>query len=69
MPLLCDGVRTRNDVRLAILTRIACRFVEGGSLHETMKKFGAFPEELLVLYVAQVLQGLEYLHSQNVVHR
>jgi serine/threonine protein kinase len=34
-----------------------------------MKKFGVFPEELLVLYVAQVLQGLKYLHDQNVIHR
>jgi len=34
-----------------------------------MKKFGVFPEELLVLYIAQVLQGLKYLHDQNVIHR
>jgi serine/threonine protein kinase len=43
--------------------------VENGSLNETMKKFGLFPEELLVLYIAQVLQGLKYLHDQNVIHR
>jgi len=48
---------------------ILFRFVEGGSLNETMKKFGVFPEELLVLYIAQLLQGLEYLHSQKIVHR
>jgi len=44
-------------------------YVENGSLHETMKKFGVFPEELLVLYVAQVLHGLKYLHDQKVIHR
>lgn len=44
-------------------------YVENGSLNETMKKFGVFPEELLVLYIAQVLQGLKYLHDQNVIHR
>ncbi|KAL6063574.1 Protein kinase of the Mitotic Exit Network [Balamuthia mandrillaris] len=44
-------------------------YVESGSLHSTMKNFGVFPESLLVLYVAQVLQGLAYLHSQDVVHR
>eukprot|EP01087_Luapelamoeba_hula_P018230 TRINITY_DN5854_c0_g1_i1.p1 TRINITY_DN5854_c0_g1~~TRINITY_DN5854_c0_g1_i1.p1 ORF type:complete len:1017 (-),score=213.53 TRINITY_DN5854_c0_g1_i1:99-3149(-) len=44
-------------------------YVEGGSLHDAMKKFGVFPEELLVLYITHVLLGLEYLHDQNVVHR
>ncbi|KAL6047137.1 Four and a half LIM domains protein 1-like [Balamuthia mandrillaris] len=44
-------------------------YVESGSLNSTMKKYGVFPESLLVLYVAQVLQGLAYLHDMNVVHR
>lgn len=48
---------------------LSSRYVENGSLNETMKKFGVFPEELVVLYVAQVLQGLKYLHDQNVIHR
>lgn len=32
-------------------------------------KFGNFPESLLVIYVAQVLRGLLYLHEQGVIHR
>lgn len=37
-----------------------------------MKAFGAggrFPEHLVVRYMEQVLQGLEYLHDQGVIHR
>jgi hypothetical protein len=34
-----------------------------------MKKFGKFPESLLVIYITQVLRGLEYLHKQGVIHR
>lgn len=44
-------------------------YVEGGSLHALMKRFGVLPESLLALYIAQVLKGLEYLHSKNVIHR
>jgi serine/threonine protein kinase len=29
-----------------------------------VKKFGPFPEPLLAYYIAQVLKGLQYLHSQ-----
>jgi serine/threonine protein kinase len=32
-------------------------------------KFGAFPESLVAFYIAQVLEGLVYLHEQGVIHR
>jgi len=34
-----------------------------------LRKFGKFPESLVGIYIAQVLQGLVYLHSQGVIHR
>lgn len=48
---------------------MARRYVEGGSLAHTLKKFGVFSEELTVMYIAQVLDGLAYLHEQGVIHR
>lgn len=44
-------------------------YIEGGSLHTVMKKFGLFPEALLSFYIRQVLSGLQYLHEQGVIHR
>eukprot|EP01103_Thecamoeba_quadrilineata_P013488 TRINITY_DN3767_c0_g1_i1.p1 TRINITY_DN3767_c0_g1~~TRINITY_DN3767_c0_g1_i1.p1 ORF type:complete len:508 (+),score=90.50 TRINITY_DN3767_c0_g1_i1:49-1572(+) len=44
-------------------------FVEGGSLREAVKNFGTFPESLMILYLTQILRGLQYLHDQGVAHR
>lgn len=43
-----------------------CRFVENGSLGQTLKAFGKFNERLVSSYVAKILEGLDYLHSQGV---
>ena len=50
---------------------IILEFAENGSLSQIIKahRFGPFPESLVAVYVTQVLQGLEYLHCEGVVHR
>ena len=48
---------------------IRYRYCENGSLHSIAKNFGRFPENLVALYMSQVLQGLQYLHDQGVIHR
>ncbi|CDW87458.1 protein serine threonine kinase [Stylonychia lemnae] len=48
---------------------IILEYVENGSLDSLIKKFGKFPETLVAIYVQQVLQGLDYLHTQVVIHR
>ncbi|WWD09269.1 hypothetical protein V865_007392 [Kwoniella europaea PYCC6329] len=47
---------------------IVLEFVENGSLGQTLKSFGNFNERLVSSYVAKILEGLDYLHSQGVVH-
>ncbi|TYJ57636.1 hypothetical protein B9479_001718 [Cryptococcus floricola] len=47
---------------------IVLEFVENGSLGQTLKAFGTFNEQLVSSYVAKILEGLNYLHSQGVVH-
>ncbi|EMC97528.1 hypothetical protein BAUCODRAFT_69016, partial [Baudoinia panamericana UAMH 10762] len=48
---------------------IILEYCENGSLHSICKNFGKFPENLVSLYTAQVLQGLLFLHEQGVIHR
>ena len=50
---------------------IILEYVENGSLSQIIKpsRFGAFPESLVAVYIAQVLRGLAYLHQEGVVHR
>lgn len=43
-------------------------YIEGGSLG-TLCKRTIFPESLIKLYILQILEGLDYLHKQNIVHR
>lgn len=44
-------------------------FCENGSLQAMNKKFGRFPEALVAQYVYQILEGLNYLHQQGIIHR
>ncbi|KAL1568774.1 MAP3K epsilon protein kinase 1 [Salvia divinorum] len=50
---------------------IILEYVENGSLANIIKpnRFGPFPESLVAVYIAQVLEGLVYLHEQGVIHR
>lgn len=41
--------------------------MENGSLQHLLKKFGSLPEKLVVRYLDQILEGLDYLHRQGVV--
>lgn len=48
---------------------IVLEYVENGSLLNTLKSFGnALPEHLVASYCHSILQGLAYLHKQDVVH-
>ena len=45
------------------------RYCENGSLQSICRRHGKFPESLTTMYMAQVLDGLVYLHKQGVIHR
>jgi len=44
------------------------RYCEDGALTRLFKKGGTVPEVIARDYVRQMVEGLAYLHSQNVVH-
>ena len=48
---------------------IFMEFVPGGSIASVLKMFGPLTEKVVVSYTFQVLSGLQYLHSNNVIHR
>ncbi|KAG9240832.1 cell division control protein-like protein 15 [Calycina marina] len=48
---------------------IILEYCENGSLHSICKSYGKFPENLVGIYMTQVLHGLQYLHDQGVIHR
>lgn len=48
---------------------LVLEYVDSGSLAQVLSGYGFFPEPLAAIYVSQVLDGLIYLHAQQVVHR
>lgn len=48
---------------------IFLEYVPGGSVQMMLKSYGALPEPLIKSFVRQILQGLEFLHSLNIIHR
>lgn len=48
---------------------IVMEYAEGGSLQHLQKKYSNFNEQLASQYIHQVLLGLQYLHSQSIIHR
>ncbi len=48
---------------------IILEYVEGGSLQNLVKQNGSLGEYLVFVFVKQILEGLDYLHSQGIIHR
>ena len=51
------------------LTFSYCRYVENDSLGQVLKVFGKLNERLVANYVVKILEGLHYLHQNDIVHR
>ena len=48
---------------------IFLEYVPGGSVSALLRNYGAFEETLCRHFVRQILQGLIYLHDQDIIHR
>ena len=48
---------------------ILMEYVPGGSLRHLLNKLGRFEESMAAVYIHQVLDGLQYLHSMGIIHR
>ena len=62
-------------VRLLGATRISTSFsvfsewMAGGSVANMLEKYGPFSEQVIVKYTQQILDGLDYLHDNQILHR
>ena len=61
--IVADSIYTDHHLNIIL------EFVENGSLESVIKKYGKLTEALAAIYIEQVLHGLDYLHSQGVIHR
>eukprot|EP00005_Dracoamoeba_jomungandri_P011795 CAMPEP_0174271206 /NCGR_PEP_ID=MMETSP0439-20130205/47103_1 /TAXON_ID=0 /ORGANISM="Stereomyxa ramosa, Strain Chinc5" /LENGTH=1098 /DNA_ID=CAMNT_0015361053 /DNA_START=51 /DNA_END=3347 /DNA_ORIENTATION=- len=71
---LLKSLEHKNIVRyidhiLADKLNIIMEYVENGSLESVLAKHGKFPEPLVATYMAQVVEGVNFLHDQGVIHR
>lgn len=48
---------------------IFLEYVAGGSVATMLVNYGSLPEPLCANFVRQILQGLNYLHSKDIIHR
>src|SRR5262245_41616989 len=48
---------------------IFLEYVPGGSVTALLRNYGAFEEPLVKNFVRQILEGLNYLHERNIIHR
>jgi mitogen-activated protein kinase kinase kinase len=48
---------------------IFLEYVPGGSVTALLRHFGAFEEVLVKSFVRQILEGLNYLHERDIIHR
>lgn len=48
---------------------IVLEYCRGGSLLGLLKTFNSFDENIIKKYITQILDGLEYLHTHNIIHR
>ncbi|XP_076934907.1 uncharacterized protein LOC143601361 [Bidens hawaiensis] len=48
---------------------IYLEFVGGGSIYKILREHGVFDECIIRNYTRQILEGLVYLHSKNMIHK
>lgn len=44
-------------------------YCNGGSIKQLVEKYDVLEEKVIRIYVKQILEGLVFLHDQNIVHR
>lgn len=56
-------------LKFVLIVDIALEYVSGGSIKVLVDKFNNLEEKVVSSYTRQILEGLCYLHRNNIVHR
>jgi len=48
---------------------IVLEYIAGGSIRSLLDKFNSFTEHLVKLYTRQIVDGINYLHKNGIIHR
>ena len=48
---------------------ILLEYVPNGSIKNLLDKYGAFNEKIVRIYTKQIIEGIDYLHTNNIIHR
>lgn len=51
------------------VVNIFMELIPGGTIDTLLKTYGPFEEDLFRTFAAQILMGVEFIHSNGVVHR
>jgi len=64
-----NTVKFMGTMLVGSVVNIFMELISGGSIETLLKTFGPFEEELFQNYTRQIMEGIKYIHSKNVVHR
>ena len=64
-----NTVQFMGTMLVGSVVNIFMELISGGSIETLLKTFGSFEEELFQNYTRQIIEGIKYIHSNNVVHR
>ena len=64
-----DHMNTVQFIGTMLVVNIFMEIISGGSLEKLLTTYGPFVEELFENYTRQIMEGIKYIHSKNVVHR
>jgi mitogen-activated protein kinase kinase kinase len=51
------------------IVNIFMELIPGGTLEALLKTYGSFEENLIKNFTKQILEGIDYVHCRNVIHR
>lgn len=58
-----------NSFQVYLFSSLVLNSSKGGTIASLIDKYGPLNETLVRMYTRQILEGLEYLHIRNTVHR